>query len=77
MNLIIQYTNKRISNEQNKALVSHGNSTLREFGGKIKTNRELFFLQFSPLYGLSGNERQINHKLNRLRNTVISKVAGG
>ena len=43
MNLIIQYTNKSISNEQNKALVSHGNSTLREFGGKIETNRELFF----------------------------------
>ena len=77
MNLIIQYTNKSISNEQNKALVSHGNSTLREFGGKIKTNRKPYFLQFSPLYGLSGNERQINHKLNRLRNTVISQVAGG
>ena len=42
MNLI-QYTNKSISNEQNKALPTHGNNTLREFGGKIKTNRELFF----------------------------------
>ena len=52
MNLIIQYTNKSISNEQNKALVTHGNSTLREFGGKIKTNRELFFTVLSSLWAL-------------------------
>ena len=31
-------------NEENKALATHGNSTLGGFGGKTKTNSIVFFL---------------------------------
>ena len=33
--------------EDNKALATHGDSTLGRFGGKTKTNSVLFFLLFS------------------------------
>ena len=62
--------------EEKTALVTHGKSTLGGFGGKAKNNSVLFSLFFfqrcTPLKSLSGPEKQITHKLNRLRNNIPS-----
>ena len=64
--------------EDNKALATHGNSTLEGFGGKTKTNSILFFSFFVFVFLFFngalpfGPEKEITHELNGLRNNIPS-----